>query len=342
MTIKDLAKRSGYSLGTVSRVLNGHPNVSEKAREAVMAVVQEQGFQLNSNAKNLKQAQGNSILMVVKGRDNALFAHMVEQYQQIFAQSPHPLIIDYIDELDDEVRRAAVLCREKKPLGILFLGGSDRNFREEFSSISVPAVLVTNSARDLGFENLSSVATDDQMGAASAVDYLLRAGHREILVLGGDRVLSDTSRWRYDGCLEAFAQNGCNFDERRYYTCRFSYESGYETMKRALDEGVACTAVFAMADVIAIGAIRAIRDHGLRVPEDVSVIGYDGLRIGDYLIPKLSTVAQPVETMARRSAAILLAQTKEPSPAEHVTVPFALASKESVGLRPGRDLLQNW
>lgn len=334
MTIKDLAKKSGYSLGTVSRVLNGHPNVSEKARAAVMAVVKEQGFELNSNAKNLKQSQSNSILVVVKGRGNELFASMVEQYQQIFAQYPHPLIIDYIDELDDEVRRAAVLCREKKPLGILFLGGSDRNFREEFASISVPAVLVTNSAEQLGFGNLSSVATDDQKGAASAVDYLLRAGHRDILVLGGDRVLSDTSRWRYDGCVEAFARHDCAFEESHYFTCRFSCRSGYETMKRALDEGVACSAVFAMADVIAIGAIRAIRDHGLRVPEDLSVIGYDGLQIGDYLIPKLSTVAQPVETMARRSAAILLSHIREPGPAKHITVPFALAFKESTAMRP--------
>lgn len=331
MTIKDLAKKSGYSLGTVSRVLNGHPNVSEKARKAVMAVVEEQGFELNSNAKNLKQTHGNSILVVVKGRGNELFADMVEQYQQIFAQSTHPLIIDYIDELDDEVHRAAVLCREKKPLGVLFLGGSDRNFRASFDSVSAPSVLVTNSAKELGFANLSSVCTDDQKGAASAVDYLLRAGHREILVLGGDRGLSDTSRWRYDGCLEAFAQNGCTFDEAHYRTCRFSCASGYEAMKQALDEGCQCTAVFAMADVIAIGAIRAIRDHGLRVPEDISVIGYDGLQIGDYLIPKLSTVTQPVQTMARQSAAMLLAQTEVPGLAEHVTVPFTLSCKESVG-----------
>ena len=87
MTIKDLARESGYSLGTVSRVLNGHPSVSEKARKAVMAVVEAQGFELNSNAKNLKQAQGNSVLVVVKGRGNELFARMVEQYQDIFSHT---------------------------------------------------------------------------------------------------------------------------------------------------------------------------------------------------------------------------------------------------------------
>ena len=333
MTIKDLARESGYSLGTVSRVLNGHPNVSEKARKAVMAVVEAQGFELNSNAKNLKQSQSNSILMVVKGRGNELFASMVEQYQAIFARTVYPLIIDYIDELDNEVRRAATLCREKKPLGIVFLGGSHQNFREEFDKISVPAVLVTGDAGGLQFANLSSVAADDCKGAACAVEYLLRSGHRDILVLGGDRELSDTSLERYQGCLDAYRRNGLQFHEQNYYTCRFSYGSGYEAMERALQDKTPCTAVFAMADVIAIGAIRAIREHGLQVPGDISVIGYDGLEIGDFLQPKLTTITQPTAELTRRSASMLLERIDRESAAGHVTIPFTLSCKESVKRR---------
>ena len=330
MTIKDLARESGYSLGTVSRVLNGHPNVSEKARKAVMAVVEAQGFELNTNAKNLKQSQGNTILVMVKGRGNELFASMVEQYQAFFAETSYPLLIDYIDELDHEVRRAATLCREKKPLGILFLGGNPQNFLEEFSKIHVPSVLVTVDGRDLGFENLSSVAADDCKGAAAAVDYLLRSGHRDLLVLGADRCLSGPGHDRYEGCLEAFARQGLQFEEDRYYTCRFSFRSGYEAMNKALDDGIACSAVFAMADVIAIGAIRAIRERGLRVPEDVSVVGYDGLAIGDFLQPRLSTIAQPTDAMARCSAEMLLQQIDHSVETDHITVPFSLDCKESV------------
>ena len=330
MTIKDLARESGYSLGTVSRVLNGHPNVSEKARKAVMAIVEAQGFELNTNAKNLKQSQGNCILIMVKGRGNELFASMVEQYQAIFAETPFPLIIDYIDELDHEVRRAAALCREKKPLGILFLGGNPKNFCEEFSRIQVPSVLVTVDGRELGFENLSSVAADDCKGAAAAVDYLLRNGHRELLVLGADRMLSGPGHDRFEGCLEAYARNGLEFEENRYYTCRFSFRSGYEAMNKALDDGISCTALFAMADVIAIGAIRAIRERGLRVPEDISVVGYDGLAIGDYLQPRLSTIAQPTDAMAQHSARMLLQQINCGGKTDHVTVPFSLDCKESV------------
>ena len=330
MTIKDLARESGYSLGTVSRVLNGHPNVSEKARKAVMAVVEAQGFELNANAKHLKQTHGDSILVVVKGRGNELFADIVERLQAIFAPTDYPLIIDYIDELDSEVHRAAVLCREKKPLGILFLGGSHMNFQAEFSKIQVPAVLVTGDARELGFPNLSSVCTDDRQGAACAVEYLLQSGHRDLLVLGGHRTLSDTSRDRYEGCVAALARSGMTFDEQRYYTCRYSYREGYETMTKALYDGIPCTAVFAMADVIAIGAIRAIREAGLLVPEDISVIGYDGLSIGDFLLPKLSTISQPKEELAREAAAILLQAIEDGGPAQHVIVPYSLSCKESV------------
>lgn len=330
LTIKDLARESGYSLGTVSRVLNGHPNVSEKARQAVMAVVEAQGFEINTNAKNLKQNRSNCVLVVVKGRGNELFSNLVERLQGIFSGLSYPLLIDYIDELDSEVHRAAALCREKKPLGIFFLGGSQRNFLKEFSKIPVPSVLVTGSARELPFPKLSSVAADDRKGAACAVTHLLRSGHRNILVLGGDRTLSDTSRKRYEGCLEAMRQNQCRFDERLYYTCRYSSLSGYDAMNRALEDGAACSAVFAMADVIAIGAIRAIREHGLRVPEDISVIGYDGIQIGDFLFPKLSTVAQPADDLAQRSAEILLSCIEKGGPAQHVEVPFSLCCKESV------------
>ena len=331
MTIKDIAAKTGYAVGTVSRALNNHPNVSEKARKAVMAVVEAQGFELNANAKHLKQTHGDSILVVVKGRGNELFADIVERLQAIFAPTDYPLIIDYIDELDSEVHRAAVLCREKKPLGILFLGGSHMNFQAEFSKIQVPAVLVTGDARELGFPNLSSVCTDDRQGAACAVDYLIRCGHRHIAVLGGDRLLSDTSERRYEGCAEAFEKNGMQFDEQTYYhTGRYSYEDGYSGMQAVLRRTPEVTAVFAMADVIAIGAIRALVDAGKRVPDDISIIGYDGLKIGSFYTPKLSTVSQSVEHLARRSFSVLMDCAERGGHARHMTVPFTLSNRESV------------
>ena len=101
MTIKDLARLSGYSLGTVSRVLNNRPNVSEKARRAVLAVAEEYGFELNTAAQSLKQQKSNSVLIVVKGTNNEMFSVMVERYQKLFSMTEHPLIVDFIDEAED-------------------------------------------------------------------------------------------------------------------------------------------------------------------------------------------------------------------------------------------------
>lgn len=331
MTIKDLARLSGYSLGTVSRVLNNQPNVSEKARQAILGIAQEVGFELNESAQLLKQQRSNAVLIIVKGTSNEMFAAVVEQLQSLFSRTTHPLIVDFIDEDDNEVLRAVKLCRERKPTGVMFLGGTNRNFLEDFDKIHVPSVVVTNDASALPFENLSSVTTNDRQGAACAVDYLIRCGHRQIAVLGGDRMLSDTSALRYQGCVEAFQKNGMEFDEHvLYHTGRYSYEQGYAGMQAVLRDTPQVTAVFAMADVIAIGAIRALVDAGKKVPEDISVIGFDGLKIGSFYTPMLSTVAQSVELLARRSFSVLMDCVERGGQSRHLTVPFTLSCRESV------------
>ena len=259
-----------------------------------------------------------------------MFAAMVEKLQSLFADTDHPVIADFIDEDENEVKRAVQLCRERKPSGVLFLGGTNENFRKDFDKILVPGVVVTNDAHELRFPNLSSVSTDDCAGASCAVEYLLRSGHRNVVVLGGDRAISDTSAKRYAGCVEAFRKNGLTFDdETMYYTGRYSYEFGYNGMRQALEKTKGLTAVFAMADVIAIGAIRALFDEGLRVPEDISVVGYDGLRIGDFYVPKLTTISQSVELLAKCSFELLIS-CMQGAPAQHLTVPFRLLRRQSV------------
>ena len=330
MTIKDLAAQTGYSVGTISRVLNNQPNVSEKARKVILQAAEESGFQLNVNAQQLKQQHGNSILVVVKGISNELFAALLESLQTKINQTNYPLVIDHIDENENEVRRAVRLCREKKPLGVLFLGGNRKNFLEDFRHITIPCVLVTSDASDLPFPNLSSVSSDDAMAARMAIDHLVSLGHRNIAVIGGDRFVSDTTRVRYQGCMEAFSRQGVRFDpELDYETARFSFADGYRAAMSLLQRGRDFTALFAMSDVMAIGAIRALKDAGKGVPEDISVMGLDGLDIGEYTIPKLATVCQAVEELAQRSLNLLLGQIEHKSGACHETIPVSLEWKES-------------
>lgn len=332
MTIKDIARESGYAVGTVSRVLNQHPGVSAEARERVMEVVEKYHFRLNNNAKHLKQQASNGIAIIIKGRQNILFASLVEPMQELIKKKGLACMIYYIDEDENEVEQALLVSKERRPLGILFLGSSRGYLQERFSEISIPCLLVTNSAETLGFVNLSSVGTDDVKAARAAIDYLLSLGHTKIGVLGGNLEPSLAARARFEGCKQAFAEARLPFDEpHQYVSARFSFSDGYHAMERLLDQMPDLTAVFAMADVMAIGAIRAIHDRGLRVPEDISVMGFDGIELGRYLTPQLTTIRQHKEQIASRSVEILLDCINENSPAVHEVTSFHLIPGESTG-----------
>ncbi len=143
--------------------------------------------------------------------------------------------------------------------------GNPSNFKEKYEQIEVPGVLITNCGKELPFENLSSVSVDDIAAAKKAMDYLLENKHKKIGILGGDINLSHTSQQRYLGCLESFKMHGLEFDKDTYYeNCRFSFDSAYRAMVRLLEKAPDITAVFAMADVTAIGAIRALKDKGIQ------------------------------------------------------------------------------
>ena len=332
MTIKDLSAITGYSVGTISRVLNNQPNVSEKARQVILDAARETGFQLNSNAKQLKQHHSNSILVLVKGRSNMLFADLLDAFQSRTADIGVPLMLELMDENTNEVRRAVQLCMEKKPMGVLFLGGNREHFLADFDKIDRPCVLVTNEAAGMPFENLSSVSSDDVLAGRMAMETLIALGHRRIAIIGGDVNVSETARMRYRGCMEAFRTHGIEFDEKQdYESIHFTYVDAYQAAKNLLARDRAYTAIFAMADVMAIGAIRALQDAGLRVPEDVSVMGFDGLEVGAYTNPRLATITQNVEQLADRSIRLLWENIKKLQPPRYETLPVEVLLRESVG-----------
>ena len=337
MTIKDIAIRSGYAVGTVSRVLNDHPDVSDEARARILAVVDELGFKPNSNARHLKQREARGFSIVVKGTHNLLFAGIVEEMQSRIKDAGHSANVYYLDEFDDEVELALQVCREQKPLGILFLGGDRDNFTRSFGKVACPCVLVTTRADTLGFANLSSVSTDDVAGAAAAMDILLDAGHDKIGIIGGENSKNadplsgyNSSQLRLAGCRQASLKRGIDFNpEKQLRISRYSMDGGYEAAGSLLEQYPDMTAILAVSDVMAIGALRAIYDKGLRVPEDISLIGYDGIEQAAYCIPRLSTVRQDVEQLAKRGVDILLQQT-DGGAAVHEIIPFRVIHGESV------------
>ena len=330
MTIKDIARMSGVGVTTVSRVLNDHPDVSEETRRRVLAVVAEQGFQPNTNARHLKQQTSASIAIIVKGTMNMLFADLVERCQQLLQDAGQNAAVYYLDEDANEVVYAVQLCRERKPLGILFLGGDLEFFQAEFGHITVPCVLLTNSARELDFPNLSSLTTDDEEAAYRVVRYLADRGHKNIGLLGGNWSCTQISYRRVLGCQRAFDELSLPFDARRCEPCRYSFSDAYDTTKRLLGRCPELTALFCVSDVMAMGAIRAIHDLGRRVPRDISVVGYDGIPLSRFSVPRLTTVRQDTQQLARQGVDLLLRNLQRPRPPVHGVVPFELIAGESV------------
>ncbi len=330
VTIKDIARESGYSISTVSRVLNHRNDVSPDAKKKIEEVVEKFHFVPNNNAKHLKQSNTKTIVVLVKGISNMLFSNIVEEIQQMIGRTDYTLVVSYIDE--DEMRwNRHYSSAGAKAVRTSVLGGNPEFFKQGFAKVDVPSVLVTNRANNLPFENLSSVATDDIAAGKCAVDALLEAGHDKIGIIGGDPVKSYTSHQRYLGCKESFAEHGKEMDlEVCYEKARFSFDSAYRAMKRLVEKYPDLTAVFAMSDVMAIGAIRALRDMDYRVPEDISVIGFDGTVLAEYYNPKLATIRQQYQTLAVRSVEILFGQIELKKEPIYEVVPFEFASGESI------------
>lgn len=332
MTIKDIAKEAGYGVGTVSRVLNHNPSVSPQARQRILEVIEKYHFQPNTNARRLKGQTTQGIAMIIKGTHNMLFAQVLEQLQAQCSAAGFSSMVNYIDEADNEVEQAARICAEHRPYGVIFLGSHRENFTPALTKLGVPCLLMTNSAADCSIENLSSISVDDRSAAARMTQYLCDQGHREIELIGGFLDTSQPSAARLSGCLSVFSQQGIPYDAAsRYVASRYTLEGGYRAMEQLLEARPHLTAVFAFSDIMAIGAIRALGDHGLRVPQDVSVCGFDGLELSQYLIPRLTTIRQPTQKMASRGMDILLRTIREGAESVHQLIPYELVEGESVG-----------
>lgn len=330
MTIKDIAKECGCAIGTVSRVLNNHPDVSDKTREKVMAVVEKHGFVLNTNAKQLKAQERKNIVIIVKGASSTLLNGLLEKIQKKFENLPYTSNVVVLDENDNEGLVATRINFEQKPLGFIFLGGSPKKLSGEFEKVHVPSVLISNQASSSRSEYLSSVSIDNLKASFTSAEFLLKNGHKKIGVIGG-ALDSEISSTRYEGFLSALISAGVHFDfEKSYEIAKYSFEGGASAAKRLIAKNPDITAVFTMSDAMAIGACRAFWDLGYKVPDDISVIGFDGLTISDYFCPRLTTIRQIEEELAGEGLNVLLDSIENKASCCHKIVPFEFIQGESV------------
>lgn len=336
-TIKDIAKKCGVGVSTVSRALNNHPDINPETRKKIMDVINETGFIPNNSARNLKRTDAKCIAVLVKGITNPFFSGMIRIVEEEMQKEKYALVLRHVEAYEDSVNVALELEKEKRIRGIIFFGGSFYHLEEKLGKLKVPFVFtaigigITEQNNNLLFSN---VTVDDRTESQKMTEYLLSLGHRDIAMITEGSEDPSVAQLRLEGFRKAYQEAGLEINEKLIcYVDKnsehYSMENGYMTTKRLLKSKEHFTAIFAAADIWAIGACRALHEAGLRVPEDVSVAGYDGIDLGNYYIPKLTTVKQPDSEMANTAVRLLLDIIAGKCENRYVVLPGILLKRES-------------
>ena len=334
MTIKDIARECSVSVSTVSRVLNHHPDVSESVRRRVLDEVERSGYIPNNSARDLVKSRSDGIGVIVRGTGNLFFSRVLKTISDEIDSYGYTMIPHFIGSDDDEVKAGAVLERGKKLQGLLFLGGRFDYTPSELSVIGVPFVCCsyTNCFGSLDENAYSSVSIDDYKTAYRAVEELIWRGHRRIAVVLPSRYDRSISELRYHGYADALREHGIEPDpllEEETDGC-FEMPEAYDGVCRLLNRTEDFTALFMPSDTTAMAGMKALEDHGKRIPQDVSVIAIDGLNVSEYAIPTLTTMVQPAEEMAAESVRILIQMLDNPDFTSHRRLMASLREGASV------------
>ncbi len=335
ITIKDVARRCGVGVSTVSRAINNHPDINPETKQMVMDMIKQTGYIPNNSARNLKRTDAKCIAVLIKGITNPFFSPMIQIVEAQVQKKKYAMVMQHVEAYEDEVEVALELVKEKRLRGIIFLGGAYQHDARQLEKLNVPFVFSTiGIVSGEGEKTYSNIAVDDRAESRKIVDYLLDLGHKRIAIITEGMEAQSIGKLRFEGYKDALNARGIELDERLIYEIRgkkdpYSMDNGYELTKRLLDSGVDFTAVFAIADSLAIGVCRALYEAGKRIPEDVSVVGYDGIPIGEFYTPQLTTIRQPVEAMAEKTVKLLFDVIDGESGHEHIVFPAELVERES-------------
>lgn len=315
-TIKDIAKKCGVGVSTVSRAINNHPDINPGTKELIMKTITEYNYVPNNSARNLKRTASKTIAILVKGISNPLFANLVQMIEKEINRNKYSFFLQHVDELQDEVDVALELIKEKRLKGIVFLGGFFSHSEEKLKQISVPFVLSTvGIVSPVEGAVCSCFSVDDEQESYKITDYLCKSGHQKIAILGALEADASIGKLRLDGYKRALKDNQLSVDPQliRYMkpdVRSYSMENGYQVMRELLAEKQDFTAVYAISDMQAIGACKAIFESGRTIPGDYCVAGFDGLEDTYFYEPSITTLKQPVEEIAEASIQALFHMIK--------------------------------
>ncbi|WP_113674630.1 LacI family DNA-binding transcriptional regulator [Vallitalea guaymasensis] len=330
ITIKDIAKLAGVSHATVSRALNDSPLISDKTKDRIKKIAKDNNYIPNYSAKSLKLDKSYNIgvfLSALEGTSPSFFYSSIKGVNRLMKERNYNLVVKAIDDLNGDYS----IVNSKHYDGILVVSQKiqDDEFIKYIGALNIPVVVLN---RKINIEGTTCVYSEDRDGAYQAVKYLTNQGHKRIGLIKGKEGFLNSSE-RLEGYKLAMNEASLTVDKKLIASGKFDVISGYKGMNKILDNNTELpTAMFCSNDEMAFGAIKAIIEKGLRVPEDISVVGFDDIEMCKYITPELTTVRREISKIAYSGTEILFDMLDNNSNKEfyHTKVDCKLKIRQSV------------
>ncbi|KHO62070.1 transcriptional regulator, LacI family [Thermoanaerobacter sp. YS13] len=330
VTIKDIAKYAGVSVTTVSRALNGYPDVSEETRERIKKIAEQLNYTPNSIARGLVTNKTHTVGLVVSelikpGAYHPFFLEVLAGIKAGLRKDKYDLILFTVDPESQDVTSYEKLCNDRKVEGAIVEGLKLSDpYIEEIKKTQIPTVLIDIPILT---DKVGYVSSDNVQAAFEATSYLIKLGHRNIGFINGHNDAA-VSFERLEGYKKALEKNNIPYKEEYVVFDDFTQEGGYNSFKTLVFEHPEITAVFHASDLMAIGSFKAAKDLGMKVPDDISIVGFDDIELASLITPGLTTVRQDTFKMGYNAAKHLLSIIKGEKP-QHILIPHKLVIRDS-------------
>ena len=303
--IADIARKAGVSTTTVSRVINNiSKGVGASTRERVLAVIQEMNYRPNLQARGIAQSHSGIIGVIIPDVSNLFYPQILRGIDDYITEHGYSMMLCNSDADPEREKSQLLSLVDNRVDGVILCSGvSNESFLKEYRAYSVPLVMIGRSF-DSQFAD-GCIIGDNEGGMYASAEYIFSHGHRRILYLDGPGDVAGPMYWLI-GFRHAAMDRGMKTEEEMICQGEFSIQYGDDTVQWMLDHQKPFTAVITGSDLIAIGAVKALRRNGIRVPEDVEVMGFDNIDLSSIFEPSLSTVSKPHYAMAQEAARMLL------------------------------------
>jgi len=304
-TIYDVAKLSGFSPATVSLALGNSAKIKQSTKDIIRDAAEKLGYHPNYIARGLVKQRTRTICLVIPDNLNPVFSEITQGVEHYAYDRGYSIILCTTNEDEKRERFYLEIMRNNRADGLLIFPTFFHVVQEEAIKLKTSKIPFVIVGRKLGGIESDFVAVNLESGGYKATDYLIKLGHTRIGMIYGV-ANPDLGKERLEGYKRAFLENGIPFKQELIKGCGYKIQDGYKAAKEILSNNNRPTAIFAINDLLAIGALKAIKEKGLRVPEDISLIGFDNIEFASYTDPPLNTLSLREKEMGKLAAEILI------------------------------------